>query len=81
MFIRMTSGRDRGEVKEFSFTDAQDLLRTGQAVKVDINEADALTTKTDIEEVKALPFIVPAQTVDAPPVTASKNASKPRRKS
>lgn len=76
----MTGGRDKGEVKEFNFADAQELLRTGQAVKVDINEADALLTKTDIEEVKVLPFIAPLKIMDAPPIVAGKNVSKTKRK-
>jgi hypothetical protein len=51
MFIRMTSGRDRGEAKEFSFTDAQDLIESGRAVVIDFSETDPLA-KIDNFEVR-----------------------------
>jgi len=41
-YIRMTTGRDRGEVKDFPFPDAQRMLALGQALPVNFDEPDAL---------------------------------------
>jgi len=41
-YIRMTGGRDRGSVKEFPFSEAQEMLALGQALPVDFNEPDPL---------------------------------------
>jgi hypothetical protein len=49
MYIRMTGGRDRGEVKDFAFDDAQVLIKNGHAVSVNFNEADPLAKKSDFE--------------------------------
>jgi hypothetical protein len=67
----MIKGRDRGEVMEFNFVDAQELLKGGLAEEVDLTQPGALEKKL-VEEVNTLPFIVPPQTMNAPAVTASK---------
>lgn len=41
-YIRMTSGRDRGYVKDFPLPDAQEMLALGQALPVNFDEPDAL---------------------------------------
>jgi hypothetical protein len=47
----MIDGRDDGEVKEFSFDDAQALLKTGKAQPVNFNEADPLAKRIEVAEV------------------------------
>jgi hypothetical protein len=41
-YIRMTGGRDRGEVKDFPLPDAQEMLALGQALPVNFDEPDPL---------------------------------------
>jgi hypothetical protein len=72
----MTGGRDRGEVKDFAFDDAQVLIRNGHAVSVNFNEADPLAKKLDFEIrdeqsqiVPQLRVAIPQRSVDAPAVT------------
>lgn len=77
MYVRMTGGRDRGEVKEFSVEDAQAMLRKGQAVRVNFDEADPLGKRemasTQLAEVSTPQLLVPTsrQPADAPQVMAS----------
>jgi len=42
MYVRMTNGRDCGEVKDFQFEDAQAMIRSGQAAAVDFSQPDPL---------------------------------------
>jgi hypothetical protein len=76
MYIRMIGGRDGGEVKDFSFDDAQALLKSGQAAPVNFNDADPLATRSMVEEVSALPFRVSPQTINTA-VTASSDKPAP----
>ena len=41
-YIRMTGGRDRGHVKDMPFVDAEIMLKNGQALPVNFDEADPL---------------------------------------
>jgi hypothetical protein len=45
MFVRMAIGRDRGEVRDIRFEEAQAMLKNGRAVKVDFDESDAMGKK------------------------------------
>jgi hypothetical protein len=77
MYVRMTGGRDRGEAKEFSFVDAQDLLRTGQAVPVNFNEPDPLAKIPNFHATELK--LVDAQKAGDEP--AANKSPKTRRKS
>jgi hypothetical protein len=90
MYIRMTGGRDRGEVQDFSFDDAQAMLRSGQAVPVDFNEPDPLGKRAEVEEIRSQIPVISSQSSqkhrEEPAVMDSKNVSpqsgqKTRRKS
>lgn len=50
-YVRMTGGRDRGHVKDFSFTDAQEMIASGRAAPVDMTQPGAL----DFQELAPLP--------------------------
>lgn len=85
MYIRMTGGRDRGEVRDFNFEDAQVMLSKGQAVLVNFNDADPLAKKNDFEIrdeqsqiAPQLQVAIPQRSADAPALVA--NAQKSRRK-
>lgn len=92
MYIRMTGGRDRGEVKDFAFDDAQVLIKNGHAVSVNFNEADPLAKKNDFEIrdeqsqiAPQLQVASPQRSADAPAVTTKNDlpsigAQKARRK-
>ena len=41
-YVRLTGGRDRGEVKDMAFPMAQEMLALGQALPVNFDEADPL---------------------------------------
>jgi len=41
-YIRLTGGRDRGEVKDMPFNEAQEMLSLGQALPVNFDEPDPL---------------------------------------
>jgi hypothetical protein len=45
----MAGGRDRGEVKDFPFVEAQELLRSGEAAPINFNEPDPLQKIEDFE--------------------------------
>jgi hypothetical protein len=84
MYIRMTGGRDRGEVRDFNFEDAQALIKNGQAVSVNFNEADPLAKKLDFEirdeqsQISPrLQVAVPQRSADAPAVTTKNARRKP----
>lgn len=79
MYIRMTGGRDSGEVKEFSFDDAQALLKNGHAVPVDFNEGDPLAKRNVKVEEVPLPAVVPPRTLDTPAVMAGKTIAMPQK--
>lgn len=48
MYVRMKDGRDRGEIKEFPFPEAQALLRTGKADTVDLSRPDPFSSKREV---------------------------------
>lgn len=66
MYIRMTGGRDRGVVKDFSFVDAQELLASGQALPVNFEEPNPLETRILADEESLL---VPTDVTTPQPVT------------
>lgn len=86
MYIRMTSGRERGEVKEFNFADAQDLLRSGQAVAVTFDGADPLAKKVDFEirdeqaQLSPEPVAAPEPAFSEPAPMAKTPSTKFRRR-
>jgi hypothetical protein len=41
-YIRLTGGRDRGSVKDMPFSEAQEMLKLGQALPVNFDEVDPL---------------------------------------
>jgi hypothetical protein len=84
MYIRMTGGRDRGEVRDFNFEDAQALIKNGHAVSVNFNEADPLAKKLDFEirdgQSQIAPQMrvaMPQRTAEAPAVTTKNARRKP----
>jgi hypothetical protein len=78
----MTNGRDRGEVRDFNFEDAQALIKNGHAVSVNFNEADPLAKKLNFEIrdeqshiAPQLQVAIPQRSAEAPAVT-TKNARR-----
>jgi hypothetical protein len=79
MYIRMTGGRDRGEVKDFNFEDAPALIKNGDAVAVNFNRDEQSQIAPQVR------VAIPQRSADAPAVTTKSeipavNAQKARRK-
>jgi len=53
-YLRMTGGRDRGEVKEFNFADGQELMARGAAIAVDLNDPNWIDKRLDLVELAPL---------------------------
>jgi hypothetical protein len=72
MFIRIATGRDRGEVKEFDFEVAQGMLKRGDAYRVDFDHPNWQDKMTD-EQLQLLqrPHLVERQTETEPALVAA----------
>lgn len=85
-YIRLTGGRDRGQVKDMPFPDAQEMLALGQALPVDFDEPDPLgfrELETPVTTVRTVETLSTASALTSPvrmPANVKATEAAPRRK-